>query len=334
MSEELKELRVLLDAQGIVAEDASMLSVFQNALYLASMDTTVLLHGESGVGKDRVAKFIHANGPRRDRPFIHVNCSAIPQALFESELFGYEPGTFTGGLHSGKRGLLEAANGGVLFLDEIGEMSLANQVKLLDFLQNRQIIKVGGRGRQELDVRIISATNRDLRKEVRAGRFREDFFFRICVVTLEIPPLRERPQDVKAFAARFIQSAIGLGTAPELTPEALIYLQEQPWPGNVRELQNLMERVCIFEEGHNLTRDVLAANHLSAPMRRTSDSRIEVTKKPLTLREAVDRYKRDYILHVIEETTTLEDAAHLLGISLDLLYREKRRLGIYKRWHR
>lgn len=331
---DLQGLRALLQKEDIVAEDPSMLALFHNAYYLASMDATVLIYGESGVGKDRLAKFIHANSPRRNASFLHINCSALPQKLFESELFGYEAGTFTGGLHAGKRGLLEAANGGTLFLDEIGEMHPANQVKLLDFLQNKQIIKLGGVVRKDVDVRIISATNRDLREAVRAGTFREDFYYRLCVVTLEIPPLRKRPRDVAAFAARFAATATGPGEIPELTPDAIAYLQEQEWPGNLRELQNLLERVCIFEPGGQITRAVLERNHLASPVSARNQETELRPEAPLSLREAVDRYKRAYILEAIQNTATLEDAARRLDITLDLLNREKRRLGIYKRWHR
>ena len=333
MYSDTQGLQRILREQQIIAEDPSMLAIFQNAYHLASMDTTVLVYGASGVGKDRIAKFIHANSRRREGPFLHINCSAVPQELFEAELFGYEAGTFTGGLQSGKRGILEAADGGTLFLDEIGEMGLSNQVKLLDFLQNKQVTRLGSGVRKELDVRIISATNRDLRAEVRAGRFREDFYYRICVVTLEIPPLRERPADVAAFAAYFLESA-GEKPAPKLTEDALAYLREQNWPGNLRELQNLMERVSIFGTGGEVTRAILERNHTPSP---GAPAELEQSRKRpahKTLREAVDEYKKEYISNAIRETETLEEAADWLGISLDLLYREKRRLGIYKRWHR
>ena len=332
MENKQEDLRRLLEEQGIVAEDPAMLDVFQNARRLAAMDTTVLICGASGVGKDRIAKFIHANSRRRKGPFLHVNCSAVPQELFEAELFGYEAGTFTGGLRAGTRGLLEAAGGGTLFLDEIGETALQNQVKLLDFLQDKQIIRLGGGVREDLDVRIISATNRDLRAEVRAGRFREDLYYRICVVALEIPPLRERPRDVGALAAHFIAEACG-GAGPELTADALEYLRRQEWPGNLRELQNLMERVCILGAGRKVTRSMLEQSRLSAP---AAPEREEAAAPGVrkTLREAVDDCKRACISEAIRETGTLKEAAGRLGISLDLLHREKRRLGIYKRWHR
>lgn len=333
MNHYARDLGEVLREQNIIAEDPSMRSIFQNAYHLASMDTTVLICGASGVGKDRVAKFIHANSQRADAPFLHINCSAVPQELFEAELFGYEAGTFTGGLHTGKRGILEAANGGTLFLDEIGEMSLANQVKLLDFLQNKQVTRLGGGVREELDVRIISATNRDLRTEVREGRFREDFYYRVCVVSLEIPPLRERPRDIVAFAAHFAAGG-GDGEEPELTDDALEYLLRQEWPGNLRELQNLMERVCIFGAGEKVTRAMLERNHTVAPM--VSEKLPTEKKCPShkTLRESVDDCKRACISKAIQETATLEEAAEWLDISLDLLHREKRRLGIYKRWRR
>ena len=212
-------------------------------------------------------------------------------------------------------------------------MALSNQVKLLDFLQNKQVTRLGSGVRKELDIRVISATNRDLRTEVRAGRFREDFYYRICVVTLEIPPLRERPLDVAAFAAYFLENAID-GKAPELTEDALAYLREQDWPGNLRELQNLMERVLIFGTGDKITRAVLAQNHTALPVLPLKPEQNSGSVGHQTLQEAVDAFKKEYISDAIRKTGTLEEAADWLGISLDLLYREKRRLGIYKRWHR
>ncbi|MBM6927090.1 sigma 54-interacting transcriptional regulator, partial [Pseudoflavonifractor phocaeensis] len=255
-------LSALLDGQGIVAADPVMYALYQKAAYLAKMDATILLCGESGVGKDRLAKFVHQAGPRRDAPFIHVNCSAVPQALFEAELFGYESGTFTGGLTQGKQGLLEAAHGGTLFLDEIGEMSLANQVKLLDFLQTRQVARLGGGRRRDLDVRVISATNRDLKACVAQGIFREDLYYRICVVVLDIPPLRARPADIAAFAKGFLARSCP-GRA--LTEDAVAFLQAQDWPGNLRELNNFLERACILSEEEAISASLLAPFYQNAP---------------------------------------------------------------------
>ena len=328
---ERDSLSILLEEHGVVAADPVMRGLFQKAAYLAKMDATVLLSGESGVGKDWMAKFIHRAGPRRDAPFIHVNCSAVPQELFESELFGYESGTFTGGLTAGKQGLLEAAQGGTLFLDEIGEMNLSNQVKLLDFLQNKQVTRLGGGGRKNLDVRIISATNRDLKACVAAGTFREDLYYRICVVVLEIPPLRERPDDIAAFSQAYLAQNFP-GRA--LSAEAVSYLQGLEWPGNLRELHNFLEKVCILEESSLLTPELLAPYYQAAPRPEPPTPAQEAPSKNgvPTLREAVAQFEKEYILQAIAQTSTLGEAARRLGIDLDTLNRKKRQHKIYKRW--
>lgn len=330
---EQDSLSILLEKQGVVAADPVMRTLFQRAAYLAKMDATVLLSGESGAGKDWMAKFIHRTGPRRGAPFIHVNCSAVPQELFESELFGYESGTFTGGLAAGKQGLLEAAQGGTLFLDEIGEMSLSNQVKLLDFLQNKQVTRLGGGGRRNLDVRVISATNRDLKACVAAGTFREDLYYRICVVVLEIPPLRDRPDDIAAFASRYLGRNF---PDRSLSPEAVAYLQSLEWPGNLRELHNFLEKVCILAEGPVLTQEVLESYYQAAPKLEPPPAAPESARPGgmPTLREAVAQFEREYIRQAIAQTATLGDAARRLGIDLDTLNRKKRQYKIYKRWKR
>lgn len=324
-------LSALLDGQGIVAADPVMYALYQKAAYLAKMDATILLCGESGVGKDRLAKFVHQAGPRRDAPFIHVNCSAVPQALFEAELFGYESGTFTGGLTQGKQGLLEAAHGGTLFLDEIGEMSLANQVKLLDFLQTRQVARLGGGRRRDLDVRVISATNRDLKACVAQGIFREDLYYRICVVVLDIPPLRARPADIAAFAKGFLARSCP-GRA--LTEDAVAFLQAQDWPGNLRELNNFLERACILSEEEAISASLLAPFYQNAP-RPAPPLPADLppaADRVLTLKEAMAQFERAYILQAIEQTDTLAQAADRLGVDLDTLNRKKRQYKIYKRW--
>lgn len=330
---ESAELSSLLEQQGIIAADPQMWALYRKASYLAKTDATILICGESGVGKDRIAKFIHSIGPRRGAPFIHINCSAVPQELFESELFGYESGTFTGGLTSGKRGLLEAAQGGTLYLDEIGEMSLLNQVKLLDFLQNKQITRLGSSERKSLNVRIISATNRDLKQSMKAGAFREDLYYRICVVTLKIPPLRERKQDIAALAQAYVSKAY---PDRELSRDAISFLQGCDWPGNLRELQNFLERVCILTKDEPLSRELLERYYKAAPKLNPQKTPAEQPRQTpvLTLKMAVAQFEKNYISQAILQTSTLNEAAARLGIDLDTLNRKKRQFGIYKRWHR
>lgn len=217
---------------------------------VAASDSTVLILGESGTGKELIAAAIHERSSRAKGPFIKINCAAIPENLMESELFGHERGAFTGAV-SAKPGRFELADKGTLFLDEIGEMSVEMQVKLLRVLQEKSFERVGGLRTLQVDVRLIAATNRDLEKEVREGRFRNDLFYRLNVVPLELPPLRERPEDIPKLVAFFLQKMSDRmkKTPPVMQPETLELLIQYPWPGNIRQLENVIERVMVLNEG-------------------------------------------------------------------------------------
>ncbi len=233
----------------LIGEAPTMRAVFTTLERLEHVDApTVLVTGESGTGKDLVAQAIHARGPRRMNPFMAVDCAAMTETLIESELFGHEKGSFTDAKTT-KRGLFEVAAGGVLFLDEIGELTIGTQAKLLRALENRRFKRVGGVSDLQLDAAVIAATNRDLRKEVKAGRFREDLYFRLAVVPIEIPPLRQRPQDIEAIALAIVEStARSLGRRiAGVSGAAIEALRTWPWPGNVRELRNVIERVVILK---------------------------------------------------------------------------------------
>ena len=233
--------------------------VLRKATQVASTDTTVLVTGESGTGKEVVARFIHAASPRRSRPFIALNCAALPEQLLEAELFGYERGAFTGA-HQAKPGQVELASGGVLFLDEVTEMSLSAQAKFLRVLQEREFQRLGGTRLLKANIRVIAATNRDLRKAVERGDFREDLFYRLGVFDIQIPPLRERPADIVPLSETFLQE-IGRSfgrPAAGLTREARQALLRYQWPGNVRELRNVLERAAILCEGALIDADHLA----------------------------------------------------------------------------
>jgi two-component system response regulator PilR (NtrC family) len=221
-------------------------------------DTTVLLTGESGTGKEVVARLIHRYSDRARGPFVAINCGALPEALLESELFGFEKGAFTGA-SAMKRGLFEEAGGGILFLDEIGEMPLSLQVKLLRVLQERRLRRLGATEERPVDVRVIAATNRDLRARAESGAFREDLFYRVNILQIELPPLRERPEDLPVLAEHFIRRFCQkLGKPPmQLHPEAMVQLLGYRFPGNVRELENLMERCVALNPGGPITRDLL-----------------------------------------------------------------------------
>jgi DNA-binding NtrC family response regulator len=245
-------------APQLVAQDPAMQRVVESALKVAPRETTVLLLGESGTGKEVIARLLHQNSPRATGPFVAVNCAALSPGLLESELFGHEKGSFTGAVarHEGK---FEQADKGTLLLDEVGETSAALQSKLLRVLQERTFERVGGERPIQVDVRLVAATNRDLQQAVRAGQFREDLYYRLAVFPIEIPPLRQRPQDLAPLAEHFLH-LLTRGpsrTAPELTTEGRRALQAYDWPGNVRELQNVIERALILSAGQPITAEML-----------------------------------------------------------------------------
>ncbi|HEX7159507.1 MAG TPA: sigma-54 dependent transcriptional regulator [Edaphobacter sp.] len=242
----------------IVGKSDSMLRIFDLIAQVAPSRSTVLLQGESGTGKELFAKAIHANSPRRDRPFVPVNTGAVPSELLESTLFGHVKGAFTSAIAS-KKGLFEVANGGTLFLDEIGTMTVDMQAKILRVLQDRRFMHVGGTQEIQVDVRIIAATNVNLQDAVRAGRFREDLFYRLNVITLELPPLRSRREDVPLLANHFLKFYAEENGMEDraLSPEALRVLMDYEWPGNVRELENAMERGVVLSTSRVITPDLL-----------------------------------------------------------------------------
>ena len=241
--------------QSLIANSPSMKELVGQIQEMAkNLKTTVLLFGETGTGKEFVARVLHHNGPRNKGPFVGVNCTAIPQELFESELFGYERGAFTGA-NQRKPGLCEQAEGGTLFLDEIGDLNPSMQAKLLRVLQERSFKRLGGQEDIDVDFRLIAATNRDLRKDVAQGKFREDLFFRLNVVSLTLPPLRNRTEDILPLClATLIRQSKDLGKeVTAIEPEAQRLLERYPYPGNIRELENIMERAAIFCRGKSLT---------------------------------------------------------------------------------
>ncbi|RCK78271.1 MAG: Response regulator of zinc sigma-54-dependent two-component system [Candidatus Ozemobacter sibiricus] len=234
----------------IVTADPRMLAILDQARRIAHSDVTVLITGESGTGKEELARFLHAHSPRQGRPLVTVNCAAIPENLIESELFGHEKGAFTGATEA-RAGRFEEAHRSTLFLDEIGELPLGLQPKLLRVLQDREVRRVGGRTPFQVDFRLIAATNRHLRDEIKAGRFRDDLFYRLSVVALALPPLRERPGDIALLAEHFVRRFAARAGRPDLrlAPEALAVLRAHAWPGNIRELANCLEATIWLAEG-------------------------------------------------------------------------------------
>ena len=294
---------------------------------IAPSDASILITGESGTGKEVAAKQIYAESQRSDKPFVTINCSAIPENLLESELFGHEKGAFTGA-NSTKLGLFEVANHGTILLDEIGEFPLQLQPKLLRALQEREIRRVGGNNNIPIDVRVISATNQDLKTMVSQGSFRADLYYRLNVFPLPIPPLRERPDDIPVLAANFLKVFNEkYGKNKTFTFQAIGALQKYSWPGNVRELENLIERLAIVGDEPTITADqvnYLMDFHLSSPDKGTAHT--EVT----TLKEAVDELERRLITEAIQQYGSTYKAAEALGTSQSTIVRKMQLLGIHK----
>ena len=300
----------------IVGESAEWRGVLRKATQVASTDTTVLVTGDSGTGKEVVARFIHAASARRSRPFIALNCAALPEQLLEAELFGYERGAFTGA-HQAKPGQVELASGGVLFLDEVTEMSLSAQAKFLRVLQEREFQRLGGTRLLKANIRVIAATNRDLRKAVERGEFREDLFYRLGVFDIQIPPLRERPADIVPLSETFLQE-IGRSfgrPAAGLTRQARQALLQYEWPGNVRELRNVLERASILCEGA-----LIDADHLGLhPAARSPGS--DTTELSVV--------ERTTIAKVLQECRgNKTKAARRLGLSRTQLHWRIRKYGL------
>jgi two-component system NtrC family response regulator len=306
------------DFAGMLGTSPQMLEVFTMVRKVARSDAPVLVTGESGTGKELTARAIHDLSARADGPFVPINCGAIPENLLESELFGHEKGAFTGA-HSQRPGQLETAHGGTLFLDEIGELSLALQVKLLRFLQDGQIQRVGGRQLINVNARIVAATNADLEEALRNGTFREDLYYRLAVVVVKLPPLRDRGEDVPLLAQAFLQRyADESGRRVKgFAPDAMRALKEYSWPGNVRELENRIRRAVIMTDGSRITLADLGLDRSYA--RYTA----------MTLREARETLERDLVEAALSRNRgNMSRAADELGISRPTLYELLDKLGI------
>ena len=300
---------------GLVAESAAMKDVLAAARRVAATDASVLLLGESGTGKNQLARLIHYSSKRAAAPLVEVHCAALPEALLESELFGHEKGAFTGA-HERKIGHLAAADTGTLFLDEIGEVTPATQVKLLRFLQEREFVPVGSRQTRKVDVRVVAATNRDLDDAVKAGTFREDFYYRLNVFAIHLPPLRDRREDILPLADRFLSSR---GVPPSrLSPAARDRLHDHAWPGNVREMENALERALILAGD-----DEIGAEHFGRLGRASERSEMRGQRAADVLREGfnLDDFERELIDAAIERAGgNKAAAARLLGITRRRLY--------------
>lgn len=307
---------------GLVGECPAMREVFSRIGKVAPTDTTVLILGESGTGKELVARALHETSPRKDGPIITVNCAAIPDSLIESELFGHEKGAFTGAVGT-RHGLVEAADGGTLFLDEIGELPLTAQGRLLRVLQEGEIRRIGSPHERKVDVRLIAATHRDLQQQVRTGDFREDLFFRLRVMEIHLPPLRERGEDVAKLAEFLLEKSCRRLNRPPLqfTPAAMETLLKYSWPGNVREMENAIERAVILSDGHDITPEMLSIE----PARIADRQAGEQDSGDLDL--SLEDYFRRFVIEHQDELTETE-LAKRLGISRKALWEKRQRLGI------
>lgn len=309
-----KELKEKYNFENIVGKSKKMMEIYSLIEKISVTDSTILITGESGTGKEMAARAIHAHSPRREKPFVSINCGALPEHLLESELFGHMKGSFTDAV-ADKEGMFEVAQGGTLFLDEVGEMSPATQVKLLRTLQDKKIRRVGGTEEIPVDVRIIAATNQNLKKKIEEGKFREDLFYRLNVISFEMPPLRKKKEDLPLLVSHLLKKYCDkMGAkAKRIAPEVMNVFESYHWPGNVRELENVIERVVAIEERNVITRESLPEELLS-PRKKPDTSYI--FEPDFKLSDHLDEIVKNYIKQARQMTEgNLRKSATLLGVS-------------------
>lgn len=325
---ELTELSLLeLKEQEVVAESKAMRQVLRVALKLAGVEASnILVLGESGTGKGLLAKFIHKNGPRSGKPFIQINCAALPESLLEAELFGYEKGAFTGARERGKAGLFELAHEGALFLDEIGDLPLQVQAKLLKYLDDHEIMRLGGTESRKIDCCIIAATNRNLDKLARAKRFRRDLYYRLNAFTIHIPPLSERPEDIFGLVNHFLKKYNKVyGVRKKILPEALEMLQSYPFPGNVRELKNILKKAVVMSENSILDEFIGRSLQAGRGARKRSNP---VQRIKSGLSDALTAFEKDFLKTAMLDCRTTRELAAELGISQPTVVRKLKKHGL------
>lgn len=313
------------DASGIIGSDKALASVLRTAARIASTNASVLILGENGTGKELIAQAIHRNSPRRDGPFVMVNLGGISRSLFESEMFGHAKGAFTGAV-ADRKGRFELADKGTIFLDEIGDLDAGSQVKLLRVLQEHTFERLGDSTPRQSDFRLIAATNADLQAMVADGRFREDLFYRINLIVLRLPPLRERLDDIGPLASHFAAkaaSAMGL-KAPEIAPDAIAWLRSLPWPGNIRQLRNLVERTVLLTPSARLHADDFRTTAAMAGETQQSDSK-DAPASPASLDDS-ERRTIEAAMRTAKGNVT--HAASILGVTRQTLYRKLKKHGL------
>ncbi len=310
-----KQLFADIETSGIIGQSKSTKGILDLIGKISQTDVSVMITGESGTGKELVAKAIHQNSNRKNERFLSINCAALPETLLESELFGVEKGAFTGAVNR-KKGLFELAHNGTLFLDEIGEMPLAMQAKLLRVLQEFIIRRVGGTEDIKIDVRLITATNRNIEEEVKKGNFREDLYYRVNVFHIHIPPLRERKEDIPLLTNYFLRKIAKKHkrAVPTITQEAMSILENYDWPGNIRELENIIERILAFESDNIITEKSIP-EFLSAPNKKDKHT-IVIPSKGLDIEEKLNEIRFSYMEEAMKKTNyNMTDAAKLLNMS-------------------
>ena len=315
LQKQLKDLKEELHkyqaAEEIITSDTQVLSLLNLAREVADTNISVLIEGESGTGKELIAKYIHKSSSRVDAPFVTVNCAALSESLLESELFGHVKGAFTGAVKD-RQGRFEMADRGTVFLDEITEIPTTTQAKLLRFLQSREFERVGDSQTMKVDVRFIAATNRDLKAALSGGSFRDDLYYRINGVTVKLPPLRERPDDIPLLIKHFIQK-FGGDNPPEIEPDAFGILTNYRWPGNIRQLENVVERSVLLAHGRKIE-----VHHLPEEIRQLEGKRLV----------SLEELEKEHIARVIQQTATVDEASHILGIDPATLWRKRKKYDL------
>ncbi len=327
-----RELKRKCEFSNIIGESGRMMEVYEIVSQVVNTDVTVLIYGESGTGKELIARAIHYNSLRKDKPFIKMNCVAIPETLLESELFGHEKGAFTGAV-ARKLGKFELANRGTLFLDEVGDMSLLTQAKLLRVLQEREFERVGGTQTVKVDVRIIAATNKDLPQAVKRKEFREDLYYRLNVVSLVMPPLRERREDIPQLFEHFMKEYNKKlnRDVQRISVEAMELLMKYPWPGNIRELENVLQRAIVLEKGDTLTKEHLpmVIQSLDREMKFDVDRIGMTTSLSEAVNQVLEDVEKQFILRALERTGwNRTKAAEELRISRKSLHNKMKKYSI------
>ncbi|MEK6776585.1 MAG: sigma-54 dependent transcriptional regulator [bacterium] len=321
-----QKLKDVETRSGIIGESPKLKEVFHLIEKVAPTDATVLIQGDSGTGKELVARRLHELSTRKDNTFLSINCGALPLTLLESELFGYEKGSFTGATSS-KEGLFKAADGGTLFLDEIGDMPQVLQVKLLRVLQDKEILPIGGRKSFTVNVRILSATNKNLKEEIEKGRFREDLYYRINIFTIDIPPLRERTEDIPLLLNHFIKrynKEFGKNV-DRISPGLMRFFLEYDWPGNIRELENYVERAILMAEGKQLELSSIPTDVQKTPRTPSSGEQGDI----LPFKEAKDNFERNYIVSILKRYNgVISKAARASRIPRPNFYDKLKKYGI------